>query len=67
MYILNILVARDVYKVKDIFKIKTAIIKLQIDEFSLISNRGYIDVQSCRCRWFIGWNIEDQLLTSDVL
>lgn len=67
MYILNILVTRDVYKVKDIFKIKTAIIKLQIDEFSLISNRGYIDVPSCRCRWFIGWNTEDQLLTSDVL
>lgn len=67
MYILNILVARAVYKVKDIFKIKTAIIKLQIDEFSLISNRGYIDVQSGRCRWFIVWNIEDQLLTSDVL
>lgn len=67
MYILNILVARDVYKVKDIFKIKTAIIKLQIDEFSLISNQGYFDVPSCRCLWFIGWNIEDQLLTSDVL
>lgn len=67
MYILNILVARDVYKVKDIFKIKTAIIKLQIDEFSLISNQGYFDVPSCRCRWFIGWNIEDQLLTSHVL
>lgn len=61
MYILNILVARDVYKVKDIFKIKTAIIKLQIDEFSLISNQGYFDVQ------FDDWNIEDQLLTSDVL
>lgn len=44
MYILNNLVARDGYKVKDIFKIKTAIIKLQIDELSLISNRGYIDV-----------------------
>lgn len=67
MYILNILVARDVYKVKDIFKFKTAIIKLQIDEFSLISNQGYYDVPSCRCRWFIGWNIEDLLLTSDVL
>lgn len=67
MHILIIVVARDVYKVKDIFKIKTAIIKLQIDEFSLISNQGYIDVQSGRCRWFIGWNIEDQLLTSDVL
>lgn len=67
MYILIIVVARDVYKVKDIFKIKTAIIKLQIDEFSLILNRGYIDVLSCRCRWFIVWNIEDQLLTSVVL
>lgn len=67
MYILIIVVARDVYKVKDIFKIKTAIIKLQIDEFSLISNQGHFDVPSCRCRWFIGWNIEDQLLTSVVL